>query len=272
MSRHVLEALGKARVIVEDGKVVEVGDPQIDYCPVFKRHRNIDQFDKEAIRKSIEFRIQDFGMCCEGRQMRMDDFLSFGVSELIRLGIEREYLDGAVMVCDGAGSCLVDDPAMVQGVGGRVSGIIETEPIDSVIKALGADNVLNPKTGDIDQFSMTGKAFQMGYRKLAVTVTEAQDACMIRDAYGPFVRIFAVHCTGVNRQDAEMLFDNCDVVTSCASRPLRDVGAKRALLQAGTRIPIYAATEFGKMLIEERLEQIDRKAATGEDDPPRPTI
>ena len=38
---HIMEALGRAKVVVKNGKVVEVGEPLIKYCPLFAKHRNI---------------------------------------------------------------------------------------------------------------------------------------------------------------------------------------------------------------------------------------
>ncbi|TFG56961.1 MAG: DUF2099 family protein, partial [Methanomassiliicoccus sp.] len=81
--RHVMEAMGKTRVVIEDGKVVEVGEPQLDYCPLFFKHRGIEKITRDIVRNNIEFRINDFGMCTPDRKMRMRDFLSFGVSELM---------------------------------------------------------------------------------------------------------------------------------------------------------------------------------------------
>ena len=41
MDEHIIEALGKTRVRIKDGKVVEVGEPKIDYCPIFDKYRVI---------------------------------------------------------------------------------------------------------------------------------------------------------------------------------------------------------------------------------------
>lgn len=272
MTRHVLEVLGKTRVVVEDGRIVEVGEPRIGYCPLFKKHRNIDVLNEESIRENIEFRIRDFGMCTPQRVMRMDYFLSFGVSELLCMGVDKGHLDAAVLVCEGAGSCIVDEPEMIQGIGGRVSGILETEIIPEVLEAIGRHRVLDPERATIDQFSATAKAFGMKYRLPGVTVASGRDAAMIRDAFGSSVCLFAVHTTGVDLQEAEMMFQHCDVVTSCASQTLREVAKTKSLLQVGTRIPMYAASEFGKMLMLERLEQIGKEPAEGEEDSPRPTV
>ena len=83
MDKHVIEALGKARVTVQYGKVVDVGEPKIEYCPLFHKHRGIEKLTEEEIKKNIEFRIDDFGMCTKDRVLRLKDFLSFGISEIL---------------------------------------------------------------------------------------------------------------------------------------------------------------------------------------------
>ena len=50
MARHVLEALGKTRVVVEDGKVVEVGEPVVRYCPLFAKHRGINEITTDVVK------------------------------------------------------------------------------------------------------------------------------------------------------------------------------------------------------------------------------
>lgn len=63
MNEHIIEAIGKAKIVIKDGKVVEVGEPEIDYCPLFHKHRNMETLTKEAIKDNIEFRIKDFLEC-----------------------------------------------------------------------------------------------------------------------------------------------------------------------------------------------------------------
>src|SRR5674536_168572 len=86
--RHVLEALGKAYVVVEDGHVVEVGEPLIERCPIFAKARGIQEFNKEIVKENIEFRIRDFGMCTGDRAIDMEVFLGLSlihISEPTRL-------------------------------------------------------------------------------------------------------------------------------------------------------------------------------------------
>ena len=270
MTRHVMEALGKARIVIEDGKVVDIGEPKVKYCPLFKKYRNIDEFNEHTIRENMEFRISSFGMCTQSRQTRMRDFLSFGISELLSMALSKKILSAAVIAADGTGTCVIDDPEIVQGLGGRISGIVETEPIESVISEIGADRILDPVRTPIDQFAGVSKAFAMGCDKVGVTVAYADDAELIRNAFGRSVAIFAVHTTGTSMRDAERMFEYCDVITACASECIREVAKQRALLQAGTKIPVYACTEFGKEIMTAKLKELGKEPATTEDDRPSP--
>ena len=125
--------------MIRDGKIVEMGVPEVEYCPLFAKVRNIQEITPEAVRENIEFRIRDFGMCTPHRKMRMKDYLSFGVSELLGMAVSKGLLDAAVIVCEGAGTVVISDPELIQGIGGRVSGLVETTPIPEIIDAIGAD-------------------------------------------------------------------------------------------------------------------------------------
>ena len=272
MGRHVMEALGKSRVVMEDGKVVEVSEPQVKYCPLFKKYRGIEELNRDTIRENMEFRMRKFGMCCENREIRLDNFLSFGVSELMCLALSKGYIDAVVTAADGCGTCVLTDPGIVQGMGGRISAIVETSPIAKVIEAIGPENVLDPETTPIDQRKGVEMAVAKGFRKIAVTVAFPDDAKFLRDTYGDRLVIFAVHTTGITEEQAELYFDKCDVITACASRYVREVGARRATVQAGTKVPLYGATEFGKDVITLKLEELGRKPDHGLDESPDPLI
>jgi putative methanogenesis marker protein 8 len=272
MGKHVMEALGRTRVVFEDGKVVEVGKPMIDSCPLFKDHRGIDRFDEANVRQNMEYRVEHFGMCTEKRQIRMHDFLNFGVSELMCMCLKDKIFDAAVIVADGCGTVVVEDPEIVQGLGGRISGIVETSPIESVIEGVGRDRVLDPDRATIEQFDGVGKAFQMHYDKVGVTVTTAKCAQEIRDCFGRNVVIFAVHTTGTSEKDARQLFDFCDIITACASKTIRETAKNRAKLQTGTKIPIYAATETGEEIMRARLKELGREPDSGLGPQPEPLL
>lgn len=274
MSRHVMECLGKARVVVENGKIVEIGEPQIDVCPLFGKNRGIKKLDKESIRENIQFRIDDFGLFTENRTVRMPDFLSFGISEILSTALRKDLIDAAVIVSDGCGTAVVTDPEIVQGLCGRISAVVETAPLKTVIDAVGKDFVLDPETAEIDMLAGLGKAYSMGFRNVAVTVCDAADALSIRDAYGSAAIVMAVHTSGVTYKDAVTLFDTCDVITSCASATLRQEAKNRDIVIAGNKVPVYGVSETGKKLVKERLEETGKEEWKGEppEDPPKPLI
>lgn len=258
--KHIIECLGKSEVTIEDGKVTKVTEPEIEYCPLFDNHRNIKELTKEAIKENIEFRIDDFGMCTEKRQLKMKDYLNFGISEIISSLFDEKIIDCAIMVCEGCGTVLVKEAELAQGVGGRVSGLVQTEPIPKVIEKIGKENVLNPEIAEINQIKGIEKAIENGYKNIAVTTALASDIPEINKLKeeNPNVNIyiFAVHTTGLSKEDARIIFDGSDVITSCASKYIREIGDKESLKTVGQSIPIYSNTEDGKKFIEIRLEKI----------------
>ena len=274
MTRHVTECLGKTRVVVENGKIVEVGEPQIERCPIFCKHRGIEKFDSETVRNNIQFRMDDFGLFSENRVVRMPDFLSFGISEILSTALKNRLIDAAVIAADGCGTAIVTDPEIVQGLCGRISAIIETSPIKTVIDAVGEDRVLNAETAEIDMMAGLGKAYSMGFRTVAITVCSADDAVKIRDAYGYSVVIMAVHTTGTSYSEAVTLFDTCDVITACASATIRQEAKNRDVITVGNKVPVYGVSEKGKELVNIRLKETNRNEWTGEppEDPPYPLI
>jgi putative methanogenesis marker protein 8 len=260
VDEHVMEALGKAKVVIKDGKVVEVGEPMIKYCPLFHKYRGIEDITSEAIQENMQFRIQDFGMCSSKRKLRMKDFLSFGISETISTLLEEKIIDCAVIVCEGAGTVIIEDPELVQGIGGRISGIVFTTPIPEIINTIGLEKILDPKTAQIDQLAGVIKAIDNGYNNIAVTITSAEDAARLREVEnkheGVKIYIFAVHTSGISREDAELLFDQADVITGCASLHLREVAHERNCFSVGSSIPIYAVTRGGEKFMKLRIKKI----------------
>ena len=260
MDEHIIEALGKAKVVIKDGKVVNVSEPEIDYCPLFHRHRNIEKLTPEAIKENIQFRIDDFGMCTPHRVLKMKDFLSFGISEILSTILDEGLIDCVVAVCEGCGTVILNDPELVQGVGGRVSGLVSTSPIEEIIKSLGRENVLDADECEIDQVEGVQKAVNMGYRNIAVTIISAEDALKLRtlekELKGVNIYIFVVHTTGLTRKDAEVLFDQADIVTGCASKTIRKTGEGRETFSVGASIPIFGVTDAGKEFIERRIKKI----------------
>lgn len=255
-----MEALGKARIVIKNGIVVEVGEPQIEYCPLFHKYRGIEKLDPETVKENMEFRIKDFGMCTSQRQLKMPDFLSFGISETLGTLIEEELIEVAIIVCDGCGTVIIENPELIQGIGGRISGIIVTSPVKEIINVIGEKKVLDSQTAEIDQIKGALKALKQGYRKMAITVASAKDAKKLREIErgnpGVEIYIFAVHTTGISREDAENLFKYADVITGCASKHLRELAEENNVFSVGASIPIFASSEMGEKFLKMRIEKI----------------
>jgi len=253
---HIIEAIGRCRVIVRNGKVIEVGKPIIADCPLAKRFAfPVPEITTEAVKANIEHRIRAFGMCTPAREvLDTRPFVGFGASELISFGIKAGLLDAAVVACDGAGTVVATTPEMVQGIGGRMSGLVSTSPHLSVIERIEQNGgyVLDRINARIDQQSGVALAHLKGFRRVAVTVTAPAEAEAIRAAY-PHSLIVAVHVSGLSRVESARLVGASDLVTACASRPIREIAGPLALVQAGISIPVFAMTGKGKELIIEKI-------------------
>ncbi|HID26904.1 MAG TPA: DUF2099 family protein [Methanosarcinales archaeon] len=259
--KHIMEALGRTRVVVENGKVVEVGEPMTEYCPIFDKVRGIKQFTPETVRKNIEFRIEDFGMFTEDREIEMEVFVGFGASETFMTGLRRGLLDTTVTVCEGAGTVITSNPNLAQGLGARISGLVETSPIPKLIKRIEEKGgiVLNPLTAEIDQSSGVRKAIELGYKKIGVTVANANDAMISREIEkenGVDVITFGVHLTGMEKDEAENFLNLVDLTTGCTSKWIRLLVQDKTILQTGTSVPIFALTQRGKELLIERAKEV----------------
>ena len=261
--RHVIETLGKVKVVIEDGEITSVGSSEMKYCPMFHAMHGVEELNEEFIRKNINFRIEDFGMCTPNRVIEMDDAITVGISEILKTNIEKGNIDCVVGACDGAGTLLMTNPRVVQGVGGRVSGLVSTTPIDKVINNLQENDcvVLNPKTAELNQLEGLKLALDMGYKNIAITILPSPMVEEIRNY--PVdddvnVYIFVAHTTGVEPQEVKMLFDNADIVTACASKAISEYADEYKPYYYGVKVPIFCASEDGRRLLDIRLEKIGK--------------
>ena len=165
-----------------------------------------------------------------------------------------------MIVSDGAGTLVARSPALIQGIGGRMSGLVKTSPIPAVIARIEENGgvVLDPETAAIDQAAGVALAATLGHRRIAVTTAVAAEAAAIRERF-PDAVIVAVHTTGISREDAALMAGAADLVTACASKHIREEAAKTALLQAGTSIPVFAMTRAGKAVILGKVAETDQQ-------------
>ena len=257
--RHVIEALGKAEVVIENGKITYIGEPVVDYCSIFDNGQHNGDLTKEFIKSNIEKRIGEFGMCTPQRSIDVEDTMSFGTSETLKTNMIKGNVDCVVGACEGVGTLLIDDADLVQGVGGRVSTLISTTPIDEVMDKVGRENILNPETAELNPLKGLEMAIERGYKNIAITIIPTEMVRDLRQYPKPDdvkIFIFVAHTTNVSKNEAEMLFDYADVISGCSSINIRETAEERKPYYAGKKVPLYAVTENGKKLLNERLEYI----------------
>lgn len=258
---HVIEALGKTRITIKDGKITDIQEPLIEYCPIFGKYHNMEKITKEEIRKNIEYRIDDFGMCTNKRVLKMEDMLSVGISEILRSNLEMGNIDCVVGACEGVGTVLLTDPNMVQGVGGRVSGLVSTTPIKEVIDGVGIDNVLDPKEATLNPLEGLKMALNRGFKNIAITILPSDMVKILREyPVDDDVNVFILvaHTTKTKKEDVKMLFDNADIITACASKNIIEYAQIAKPYYYGNSVPIYAVSDNGKHLLDTRLDCIGK--------------
>ncbi|MCS7103203.1 MAG: DUF2099 family protein, partial [Candidatus Korarchaeum sp.] len=223
------------------------------------------------IMKNIEYKIENFGMFTKNRVIYDEKiYATFGTTEILSSCLRRGFLDAVVIVADCAGSVIASDPKLVQGLGGRVSGIIKTSPILEVIEKIEkAGGIVVNKNAEINQIKGVKMAIDSGFKRIGVTLTSVEDAKICKELEDNTVKILtiAVHTTGVNWSREEILY--FDLVNLCASKTLRENIVGIAKAQAGKKIPIVAISDFGKEALLERAKDLDQFLLTLEKIPLR---
>lgn len=257
---HIMEIMGKTRVVIRNGEVVEVGEPELEWCPLIDKLSGIQNITSEEVKNNVESKIRDYGMFTARRKLLgHDTFVAFGASEIMMSGLRSGFLEATVTACDGAGTVISSNPELVQGIGGRMSGLVKTEPIEDVINRIHEFGgvVLDTETATIDPVEGVRKAAELGYIKIAVTTADSKTAQKLRALeaeLGLDLIVIAVHVTGVNREEAQGLLDNSDLVTGCASKYVRELA--KPLVQVAAAIPLFVMTQKGKELVIERAKNI----------------
>jgi len=256
-----MEIMGKTRVVVKDGKVIEVGEAELEWCPLIDKLSGVQKITSEEVKKNVEFKIKEYGMFTAKRHLLgHDTFVAFGASEIMMSGLRSGFLDTTVTACDGAGTVISNNPELVQGIGGRMSGLVETEPIEDVINGIQklGGIILDTKTASIDPVGGVKKAAELGYKKIAVTTADSKTAKNLREIeteLGLDLIVIAVHVTGVSKEEAQGLLENSDLVISCASKYIRELA--KPIVQVAAAIPLFALTKKGKELVIERERDIE---------------
>lgn len=254
-----------ARVRISENSINVLSEPLIAYCPLHQALYGIKYIDAEAVRRTVEMKIANFRFCCRNRIFDAEPVVAYGASEMMSVWLERGLVDCAVIVCEGAGTVITANSRLVQGIGARLTGIIRTSPIPKVIECIEAEGsmCLDEASARIDQCEGVKRAFDLGFRRVAVSVAGFQAKVIdeIRDfavTSGLDVLIFSVCNTCVGNADVKYI-RKADAVCAGASKILRGEIGSKALLQLGVTIPVYALTEKGKRLILAFLQEFGDK-------------
>ena len=244
-----------ARVRISEKGVKVLTEPRVDYCPLHEAMYGTKRIDREAVRKSVEMKIAGYGFCCKNRTFDAEQVVAYGASEMMRVWLEKKLIDCAVVVCEGAGTVITANGDLVQSIGARLTGIVKTSPIQEIIKRIEAEDgvILDKANARIDQVEGVKRAFDSGFERVAVSVAGFQSKAIseirrFEVSAKADVLVFSVCNTCVDDADVTHIA-KADIVCASASKILRTKIGKKASLQLGVTIPVYALTEKGKRLI-----------------------
>jgi putative methanogenesis marker protein 8 len=210
-------------------------------------------------------KIAGYGFCCKNRTFDAEAVVAYGASEMMRVWLEKKLIDCAVVVCEGAGTVITANGGLVQSIGARLTGIVKTSPVQGIIERIEAEDgvILDKTSARIDQLEGVKRAFDSGFKHVAVTVAGFQAKVIsgirrVEASAKADVLIFSVCNTCVGDADVAHIA-KADVVCASASKILRTKIGKKASLQLGVTIPVYALTEKGKRLVLAYLAEFEDK-------------
>jgi putative methanogenesis marker protein 8 len=245
---------------VSKGRVIYITEPSLSYCPLanrlheyFKKIKIVDKKAiKQAIRKTIESKIEKYGFFTENRDFSHNSILvPYGASEMLMFALRRQAVNAAVVVCDGAGTVIVDSPEVVQGIGARMNSLVSTSPIKETIKKL--KNLkcrVISENASIDQVRGVRDAVMAGYKKIAVTISgnsagSLKEIRAIEAESGVYIIILVVCTTGIDKDKINLIRRYADIVWSCASKNIREEIGPLAILQISKQMPVFVLTGKG---------------------------
>ncbi len=257
---HILRVYS-ALVAVSGGRVIEVFEPTLKYCPLanslYKNFSSVNPVKenpllfKKAVREAVEEKISRFGFFTEKRNISQSGIaIPYGASEMLMYALKKGQIEAAVTVCDGAGTVISSIPEIVQGIGARMYGLFYTTPFYAVVGKLETNNCAVVPGGRIDQIEGVATAIRLGYRNIAVTVNGYRGADLgeIRElerAHHVSITILVVCTTGIRKKRILEIKKHADMVWSCGSGDIRRMLGQGAILQMSVIIPVFVLTPKG---------------------------
>ncbi|MHA1278444.1 MAG: DUF2099 family protein [Candidatus Helarchaeota archaeon] len=266
---HIWEC-AKAKVKIDaKGKILSVGTPLIEYCPIREYSGwHSSTLTKEDVRKSIQWKIDSLGLCTRHRVVYLKFAgIGYGASECLMTALDSNLIEVGVIPCDGAGTIISSDKFIIQGIGMAMPALLHTIPIRNVIIKLKKRGVqvLDEATAPIAQVDGVKKAIELGYKKIGVTIAgpdckDIQTLRQIEKAANVKLLIVLIHTSGVTADKKPYIIES-DICHGCSSKFIRKTLASQNhhIAKFGGLLPVYAFTEYGKQVLELRdKEMIDK--------------
>jgi len=254
-----------ARVRISEKGVKVLTEPTVEHCPLHEALYGSKTIESETVRKSVEKKITGYGFCCARRVFDSESIVAYGASEMMKVWLEKGLVECAVIVCEGAGTVITANGNLAQAIGARLTGIIKTSPIKEIIEYIEASDgiVLDKTNARINQVEGVKRASNLGFKRIAVSIAgfQAKAVSEIRKferTAGLDALVFSVCNTCVSKNDIKYIA-KADIACASASTLMRKEIGKKALLQLGVTIPVYALTEKGKKLVLAYLAEFKDK-------------
>jgi putative methanogenesis marker protein 8 len=249
------------KIKIEKGKVVEIGEPRVLYCPLanerYGRERCEECHDvKPFLKKEYKDKINDGFFTEERKIYERKARYTYGASEMLMDALGK-VIDACVIVCDGVGTLITTIPEIVQGIGEKMTGIFYTSPQRKLIEKLEKTSfVLFPETARIDQFEGVKVAREMGYERIAVTTADnySKHLNLIKEIDEEIITL-ALCTSGIEKGTAENIKKYADLAWACGSKYIRNIVGPYAWIQLGTRLPVFILTRRGFRLAKPRIKR-----------------
>ncbi|MHA1590184.1 MAG: methanogenesis marker 8 protein [Candidatus Njordarchaeales archaeon] len=258
-NEHIMMCCGTP-VRICNGEVNVLGVPKVRYCPLLDKLYGIKRVTRDVVKQIVEMKIRKFGLFTPHRTFEKKLWVPYGASEMIKIGLEKKLFDCAVIVSEGAGTVITTNGDLVQSIGARLNGIIKTSPIPGIIEYIEENSgvILDKNTAKIDQVEGVLEALKRGHRRIAVTIAgfrawEISKIREIEENHKAEITVFSI-CNTVVSEEMIKHIAKADLIWSSASKIIRERIGKKALIQLGVGIPVFALTPRSKRIILQYLE------------------
>lgn len=183
----------------------------------------------------------------------------FGASETISSAFKNNMIDAAVIVSNNLGTIITTNEFNTQGAVKRMTGLFYTSPNEKIVNTAYEDGIFPvfPYTASIDQLEGVKRAINLGYKRIAVFVA-ANDNYLHKELKeletdGIKIYKFGLCSTGIDKNTAEIMKDNADVVWSCASKYVIEIIEPNAIAQIGIKIQVHIMNIQGWEIVRNHL-------------------